>query len=46
MSCFQIPAFLGYADEIRTWMGGWGMDGLLESRAYVLNGITNGIDYE
>lgn len=34
----------GYAEEIQTWMGGWGMDPMLESRAPVLNGITNGID--
>jgi hypothetical protein len=38
--------YTGYADEIKTWMGGWGMDGLLHSREYVLKGITNGIDEE
>lgn len=36
----------GYAEEIKTWMGGWGMDGLIASRGFVLNGITNGIDYD
>mmetsp|Transcript_6404 Transcript_6404/g.10959 ORF Transcript_6404/g.10959 Transcript_6404/m.10959 type:complete len:593 (+) Transcript_6404:123-1901(+) len=34
----------GYADEIKTMAGGWGMDSLLANRGYVLNGITNGID--
>lgn len=34
----------GYADEIRTWLGGWGMEGLLDQRSFVLNGIVNGID--
>lgn len=36
----------GYASEIKTWLGGWGMEGLLTSREFVLNGITNGIDTE
>ncbi|MEW5307760.1 MAG: hypothetical protein WDW36_010136 [Sanguina aurantia] len=34
----------GYAEEIKTYLGGWGMDDLLASRDSVLNGITNGID--
>ncbi len=36
----------GYAGEIRTYLGGWGMEGLLNERAPVLNGIVNGIDVE
>ena len=36
----------GYAEEIKTWLGGWGMDGLLASRGFVLNGVINGIDTE
>jgi starch synthase len=36
----------GYAGEIRTWLGGWGLEGLLNSRGPVLNGIVNGIDDE
>jgi starch synthase len=36
----------GYAEEVKTWLGGCGMDGLLASRGYVLNGVVNGIDYE
>ena len=36
----------GYAEEIQTYVGGWGMEGMLASRASVLNGITNGIDTE
>mmetsp|Transcript_36244 Transcript_36244/g.80653 ORF Transcript_36244/g.80653 Transcript_36244/m.80653 type:complete len:615 (-) Transcript_36244:1049-2893(-) len=34
----------GYAEEIKTPLGGWGLEGLLASRNWVLNGITNGID--
>lgn len=34
----------GYAWEITTKEGGWGMDGVLQSRQHVLNGIANGID--
>jgi hypothetical protein len=33
----------GYAQEIQTWVGGWGLEGLLAQRSYVLNGIVNGI---
>jgi starch synthase len=35
-----------YAAEIRTPLGGMGMDGLLRARADVLSGILNGIDTE
>lgn len=34
----------GYAWEIQTPEGGWGMEALLASRAYALNGVLNGID--
>eukprot|EP00850_Spirogloea_muscicola_P017607 SM000153S01596 [mRNA] locus=s153:150707:155072:+ [translate_table: standard] len=34
----------GYAWEITTVEGGWGLDGLLRSRSSVINGITNGVD--
>jgi starch synthase len=34
----------GYAWEITTPEGGWGLDKVLQSRQHVLNGITNGID--
>lgn len=34
----------GYASEIQTYMGGWGMEEMLGDRQQVLNGITNGID--
>lgn len=36
----------GYAEEIRTWLGGWGLEGLINARGPVLNGIVNGIDDE
>jgi starch synthase len=36
----------GYSEEIKTYLGGWGMEGMLSSRAPVLNGIVNGIDME
>lgn len=36
----------GYAEEIKTYLGGWGMEHMLSSRGPVLNGITNGIDTE
>lgn len=34
----------GYAWEIQTPEGGWGMEQMLSSRAYALNGVLNGID--
>jgi starch synthase len=34
----------GYAWEIQTPEGGWGMEGMLRSRSYALNGVLNGID--
>ena len=34
----------GYAWEIQTPEGGWGMEDMLRSRAYALNGVLNGID--
>ena len=34
----------GYAYEIQTPEGGWGMESMLTSRAYALNGVLNGID--
>ena len=34
----------GYAKEVTTMLGGWGLDGLLAARQPVLNGIVNGID--
>jgi starch synthase len=36
----------GYSEEIRTWLGGWGLEGMLSDRGFVLNGIVNGIDDE
>ena len=36
----------GYAWEMTTKEGGWGLDGLLKSRSYHLNGIVNGLDIE
>lgn len=35
----------GYAYEIQTDWGGFGMEWLLGSRQYALNGVLNGIDY-
>lgn len=35
----------GYAYEIQTPLGGWGMEWLLGGRQYALNGVLNGIDY-
>ena len=34
----------GYAWEIQTPEGGWGLESMLSSRAYALNGVLNGID--
>ena len=36
----------GYSHEITTLLGGWGLEGLLGSRAFVLSGIVNGIDMD
>jgi hypothetical protein len=36
----------GYAEEIKSYLGGWGMEGVINQRAPVLNGIVNGIDTE
>jgi starch synthase len=36
----------GYAQEIQTTEYGFGLDGLLRSRADVVTGIVNGVDYE
>ena len=36
----------GYAWEITTAEGGWGLDKVLQSRQHLLNGITNGIDLD
>ncbi|CAK0737501.1 hypothetical protein CVIRNUC_000923 [Coccomyxa viridis] len=36
----------GYAWEITTPEGGWGLDKVLQSRQHILNGITNGIDLD
>ncbi len=35
-----------YAQEIRTPTFGWGLDRLIDSKAYKLYGILNGVDYE
>lgn len=42
----MLPALQGYAWEITTAEGGWGLDGVLRERSSKLNGITNGIDME
>jgi len=34
----------GYAREVTTWLGGWGLEGLLAARSPVLSGIVNGIE--
>ena len=44
--CLPLQVSPGYAEEVKTWLGGWGMDGLLASSGFVLNGVTNGIDTE
>lgn len=41
-----VTVSAGYAEEVRTYLGGWGMEGILSSRAPVLNGVVNGIDTE
>jgi hypothetical protein len=40
----HIPDVQGYAWEITTPEGGWGLHGVLQARQHVLNGITNGVD--
>lgn len=32
----------GYAHEIQTPEGGWGLEGMISSRGYVLSGVLNG----
>lgn len=32
----------GYAEEIQTPEGGWGLEGMINSRHYILNGVLNG----
>ena len=46
LSYTMLPALQGYAWEITTAEGGWGLDGVLRDRSSKLNGITNGIDME
>ena len=46
VSYIMLPALQGYAWEITTAEGGWGLDGVLRERSSKLNGITNGIDME
>lgn len=41
----MICGSAGYAYEIQTGLGGFGMEWLLGSRQYALNGVLNGIDY-
>lgn len=36
----------GYANEVRSPLGGWGLDGLLSGRSYHMNGVLNGVDTE
>ena len=44
MAADQFQFWQGYAWEITTKEGGWGLDGILNSRKSVLNGIVNGVD--
>ncbi|EFJ41340.1 hypothetical protein VOLCADRAFT_98674 [Volvox carteri f. nagariensis] len=39
-----VTVSAGYAEEIKTYLGGWGMEGILSARDPVLNGVVNGID--
>ena len=32
----------GYAAEIQTPEGGWGLEGMIQSRNYILTGVLNG----
>ena len=32
----------GYAAEIQTPEGGWGLEGMINSRNYILSGVLNG----
>ena len=41
-----IAAPQGYAWEICTAEGGWGLHNILQGRQHVTNGITNGIDMD
>lgn len=41
----DVCVHAGYAYEIQTSLGGWGMELLLGGRQYALNGVLNGIDY-
>eukprot|EP00793_Prasinoderma_coloniale_P003127 PRCOL_00006594-RA len=41
-----ITVSKGYAWEITTVEGGWGLQHVIQSREFVLDGITNGIDVE
>lgn len=41
----DVRMHAGYAYEIQTSLGGWGMELLLGGRQYALNGVLNGIDY-
>ena len=42
----MVAVSAGYAWEVQTPEGGWGLDGVLKGRAGVINGITNGIDQD
>ncbi|KAK9862858.1 hypothetical protein WJX84_002295 [Apatococcus fuscideae] len=39
-----VPVSQGYAWEMTTAEGGWGLDGILKNKQHVLNGVVNGID--
>jgi starch synthase len=43
---YTARSFVGFAYEIQTALGGRGMEFLLGSRQYALNGVLNGIDYK
>jgi len=45
LSCDRIlTVSSGYAWEVQTPEGGWGLHDVLRSRSHVLNGVTNGIN--